>query len=247
MVDAFIPKFPNYSQIISDQVNSQLESVLRIHREYVASIKPSLTIPQLLLPDTIQNLTSNLKNIISDSVAYSIPNFDFASIFEGISFETDHVELTESALNSISDFVEPQDIPSVNTSPSGKKTFSFQDFMLYILYPFLIAMIAVMQSHYYQKINSLEESKHQLKTEAYQEQVLQITEEYNENMEQLNSDISEMLEYLNASQELQSQNQDCLDSHLSGEISLNPLAGDSQSESEVGDACDNPNKSQPLD
>lgn len=144
----------------------------------------------------LDNLNKTICNYLQESISSII--FD-DTIYKSIHTFlcdisiTDHtVVFNTVSLDNISDLIDLSQCPTDNTSEPEKHSMSLKNFLINILLPILALVLPMIQTHYLQNLNSLEEERHHLEEFEYQQRILQIEEEHLETERQILNYLEQM-------------------------------------------------------
>lgn len=179
ILDAYKPTFDiinvRATKVLVDLVNEIANTIITSMKEIIVN---SQAMKGFI--DSLQSLQSTLTNELFDAFV------------KGISVDSDHIEISDKAYDSLSLFIDyPND---ENSQPITK--FSFKDFLTIILFPLLLTICTMLQTSYYHQIDALEAQKQQLEEEAYRQQCIQLTIDYNNQIQQLNNTAELIAQYL---------------------------------------------------
>lgn len=209
---------PDYSKLMSDIIEKELKIALA---PFNAQVEIAFR-PYAKLQEHLQKLMDDMHQTIKESFEQSIKSSNIPHVFDNIKLANNYVEISADALEKVSSFIDVPEDKQMKTASPNTKRFTYQDFLLLILYPLLLIIPQMIQSSYYHRMDSLEAQKAQLSNEAYQEQMLQLNTEHNNSIEQIENSINEFLQYLQSSQECELQNQQDSESAASDEQLLDP-------------------------
>lgn len=199
---------------ILNQLNHTYTDALSSFSETIASVtfaKNTFSEQYKVLNDKISSdFTEALRNLYAISLQTLDDSFDSSS---NVSFADVDAFIPDNAFKNISNTI---DVPAECIHhPNTKERFiqiSVKDFLLCILFPLVLAIIPMLRSDYLDSRNALEAEKESLKTESYQERVLQLDQDILDTNEQISfylKQISDTLNNLQESQQSPCEKEDC--------------------------------------
>lgn len=172
----------NYEQLI-------MPSLLKI-AETVEVANQQILLDSQQLVSILEFISEHRETLFGELSALSAP-IDYSSILDGIRIHNDSVEISDESSEVLSSIIE---YPQYKQQPVKK--FSFEDFVVVILFPLILALLSMLQTSYYHHLDSLESQKQQLAESEYQERLLEIVSEHNENIKNLNDTLNNIEQYL---------------------------------------------------
>lgn len=222
---------------------------IEIHNIIQSAMEPIYKSQKMLRESMVnpsRSLVKECLDTINASLKISVSSFDFSSVLDNITFEDNYVDLPADDYSAVSDIAElPVTLPSHDDeSKPSKMHLSFYEFFMYFIYPLLIAIAPMIQSHYYAQLNKIEDQKNQLSEETYQHQLLDITNQCNENIEQLNNTVNEILDYLQSHQEPSQKSLQHQDSQQTDDITADHFLEESLYPDKSADSFYSPDNNQ---
>jgi len=188
---------PSILSIVAEQTEQTISSVRELNQMMLSNLEPLVS-----LRESIKILSDNMIEILYSDGNSFVDTINLSNILEGLSIQDDCVELSDSAYNSISVIFESNNDPNITANNNViDRKMSINTFIATVLYPLLLMFIPMIQTSYYRSVDSLEEQRHDLKDEIYQEKMLDLTNQYNDRITELNTNINELLQTLQESQE----------------------------------------------
>ena len=199
---------------ILNQLNHTYTDAVSSFSETIASVtfaKNMFSEQYKVLNDKISSdFTEALCNLCAISLQTLDDSFDSSS---NVSFTDVDAFIPNNAFKNISNTI---DVPAECIHhPNTREHFiqiSVKDFLLCILYPLVLAIIPMLRSDYLDSRNALEAEKESLKTESYQERILQLDQDILDTNNQISfylKQISDTLNNLQESQQSPCEKEDC--------------------------------------
>lgn len=165
LLTAFSPLIESQAELASKALYSMTESTRKLLYELASGYNQSIAIDFKQLTETICAIASAI-----ESSSVQLPNLNFLS---EINLQKDCVELTEDDCDSISTILDSSDTPHSLTKISKEKI-AVPDFIKSILIPIFIALLQMLQTSYYNKMNAIESQKAYMETHQLQDEEIKL-------------------------------------------------------------------------
>lgn len=127
----------------------------------------------------LSDATFHLTNVLAECLQAIEPSY--LEIDFDISDDKSTVELTETSLNSVSEFLNANS----HTQISPKSRMALKEFIKDILIPIICLIIPMMQNSYYHRLDNEDSAKQQTVEQSYSQQEIEALKEINETLNAL--------------------------------------------------------------
>lgn len=216
-----VSQFQFFTPNLIDQLSAVCDSVSQFQiftpalMDQLSAVCDSISQFQIFTPDWMNQLSA-----IYDSMpaAVEIPTiefpFDSLNFLKDIDFQQDYIDLTENDCDSINAILRPSDASEDAPLKVSKGKMAVSDFIKTILFPLFLALLQMMHTSYYNKLEAIDSQKvymeeHQLKEEEIQllKKQIQLQQQEIQNISDyatsLENTLNELIGYVSSQEYLQ--------------------------------------------
>lgn len=182
---------------IAPLIEQQLEVPYEIHnsvKKISATMYDSLSLISNDFTNSFKLFSDNLSAIMEEAMITSL-KFDFSKFISGISIQNNNFVLSKDSYKSAVDFLDSPKALDSDLELDCCITMSAKEFIITIFIPVFLTLLTLLQNSYYHKMDALEEQKHQMEIQEYNQQMLILEKEQTELLQTISDSINEFTEF----------------------------------------------------